>query len=159
MVQLIRYMATPAAACLSPSPPLEPSPAPRRLNWSCPIDYCSLACSGVAEDGSGLAHCPHHGERAALLQLDTTSGLQLTQELVPSPPPPHVPPWHPPWPPPLLPPSACYNPPVMSSIRPSKKAGLAPGQVVGRSPASLLTMSPQRKIGSMLLYVIRVSEP
>jgi hypothetical protein len=36
----------------------------------------------------------------------------------------------------------------MSSNRPSKKAGLAPGQVVGRSPTSLLTTSPQRKIGS-----------
>jgi hypothetical protein len=34
------------------------------------------------------------------------------------------------------------------SSRPSKKAALAPGQVVGRSPASLLLSSPQRKLGS-----------
>jgi hypothetical protein len=34
------------------------------------------------------------------------------------------------------------------SSRPSKKAGLAPGQVVGRSPDSFFIASPQRKLGS-----------
>ena len=149
MVLLVQSMAMTAAARSLPSPSLEPSPAPRRFDWSCPIDCCSLVCPGVAEDGFGLALCLHHGNCVASPRLFTTSVLHLTQELVPSPPPPHVPPWRPPWPPPYstisIPSGSAL--PTMSS-RHTKKASLAPGLVLGRSPEQLLVSSPQRKIGS-----------
>ena len=101
-------MARTAAALMPTSPSSQPFPSLSRCNWYCSDGCCSMVCSGVWDDGIGLALRLHHCSTAICHCFSAPSGLLSMEELVQSTEQSLEPPWRPPWPPPFSP-SSTYN--------------------------------------------------